>query len=80
MVKRSTWDAITRIRSDTDALENKKRITEEKRREDRYNEIQTEVLMSHKKNIGIDLVWQDLLEKEDCEELNAVLSHCVTCI
>ena len=30
---------------------------------------QTEVITSHKKNVEIDWTWQELEEKEDCEEL-----------
>ena len=63
--------AITKIRSDADAVENVRRIQEEKQREERFNAIQTEVHLSYKKNIGIDLTWQDLEDKEDCEELAA---------
>lgn len=36
--------------------------------------IQNEVITSHKKNVDIDWRWQDLEEKEDCEELAKVLS------
>lgn len=38
-------------------------------RKDRANAIQTEVITSHKKNVEIDWTWQELEEKEDCEEL-----------
>ncbi len=34
--------------------------------------IQNEVITSHKKNVDIDWRWQDLEEKEDCEELAQV--------
>ena len=34
--------------------------------------IQNEVITSHKKNVDIDWRWQDLEEKEDCEELSKV--------
>lgn len=34
--------------------------------------IQNEVITSHKKNVDIDWRWQDLEEKEDCEELAKV--------
>ena len=36
---------------------------------ERANKIQTEVITSHKKNVEIDWTWQELEEKEDCEEL-----------
>ena len=36
--------------------------------------IQNEVITSHKKNVDIDWRWQDLEEKEDCEELAKVLT------
>lgn len=32
--------------------------------------ISNEVITSHKKNVDIDWRWQDLEEKEDCEELD----------
>lgn len=38
-------------------------------RKERANKIQTEVITSHKKNVEIDWTWQELEEKEDCEEL-----------
>ena len=38
-------------------------------RGERANQIQTEVITSHKKNVEIDWTWQELEEKEDCEEL-----------
>lgn len=38
-------------------------------RRERANKIQTEVITSHKKNVEIDWTWQELEEKEDCEEL-----------
>jgi hypothetical protein len=50
-------------------MENQRRITEEKMRKERANKIQTEVITSHKKNVEIDWTWQELEEKEDCEEL-----------
>lgn len=37
--------------------------------------IQNEVITSHKKNVDIDWRWQDLEEKEDCEELAKVNNH-----
>jgi ABC-type transporter MlaC component len=60
---------ITKVRSHTDCLENQRRIYEEKLRKDRANKIQSEVITSHKKNVEIDWTWQELEEKEDCEEL-----------
>ncbi len=41
----------------------------------RANAIQTEVITSHKKNVEIDWTWQELEEKEDCEELNKVTDN-----
>ena len=37
---------------------------------DRSKKIQNEVITSHKKNVEIDWTWQELEEKEDCEELD----------
>ena len=68
-IKRETSEIITKIRSHTEANENLRRITEEKMRGERANKIQTEVITSHKKNVEIDWTWQELEEKEDCEEL-----------
>lgn len=36
--------------------------------------IQNEVITSHKKNVEIEWIWNDLEEKEDCEELAKVSS------
>ena len=47
-------------------------MQEEKQRKERANKIQTEVITSHKKNVEIDWTWQELEEKEDCEELAKV--------
>ena len=69
---RQTSETITKIRSHTDAMENQRRIQEEKMRKERANKIQTEVITSHKKNVEIDWTWQELEEKEDCEELAKV--------
>ena len=63
--KKKITDEITKIRSDTDALENKRRINEEKERDQRYDSIQNEVHHSYKENIGIDFKWQELEDKED---------------
>ena len=71
-MRRETSEIITKIRSHTDLLENKRRIIEESQRKDRGNKIQTEVITSHKKNVEIDWTWQELEEKEDCEELAKV--------
>jgi ribonucleotide monophosphatase NagD (HAD superfamily) len=68
-IKRETSEIITKIRSHTDAMENNRRVQEEKQRKERANKIQTEVITSHKKNVEIDWTWQELEEKEDCEEL-----------
>ena len=68
-IKRETSEIITKIRSHTDATENTRRVQEEKLRKERANKIQTEVITSHKKNVEIDWTWQELEEKEDCEEL-----------
>ncbi len=34
--------------------------------------IQNEVITSHKKNVEIEWLWNDLEDKEDCEELSKV--------
>ena len=36
--------------------------------------IQNEVITSHKKNVEIEWIWNDLEEKEDCEELAKVIT------
>lgn len=46
-----------------------RRNEEEKKRKERANKIQNEVITSHKKNVEIDWNWQELEEKEDCKEL-----------
>lgn len=68
-IKRKITEDITKIRSDTDVMENERRIKEERERDQRYDEIQAEVHHSYKENIGIDFKWQELEDKEDCEEL-----------
>ena len=62
-IRRATDEIITKIRTHTDDLENKRRIQEEKMRKERANKIQTEVITSHKKNVEIDWTWQELEEK-----------------
>ena len=69
-MKRETTEVITKIRSHTDSNENQRRIEEEVAKKERSNKIQTEVITSHKKNVEIDWTWQELEEKEDCEELH----------
>ena len=82
--KKKITDEITKIRSDTDALENERRIREEQERDQRYDSIQTEVHHSYKENIGIDFKWQELEDKEDCEELSREIemqkAHCQSII
>ena len=68
-IRRETNLAITRIKTDTDDTENKRRDLEEKQKKERANKIQNEVITSHKKNVEIDWNWQELEEKEDCKEL-----------
>jgi dynein regulatry complex protein 1 len=68
-LKKRITDQITKIRSDTDMVENERRIREESEREQRSEKIKNEVHRSYKENIGIDFKWQELEEKEDCEEL-----------
>jgi hypothetical protein len=38
------------------------------------------VLTSHKKNVEIDWAWQELEEKEDCEELAKVNLRYITVV
>ncbi len=44
----------------------------------RAADIQNEVITSHKKNVEIDWRWQELEEKEDCEELAKVKSSFIS--
>lgn len=71
-MERETLDTITKIRSHTRTVENQRRLQEEKLKKERNNKIHTEVITSHKKNVEIDWTWQELEEKEDCEELAKV--------
>ena len=71
-LRNKTHQKITAIKTETDDTENKRRIEEEKRRKERANQIQNEVITSHKKNVEIDWNWQELEEKEDCKELAEV--------
>jgi hypothetical protein len=68
-LKCETSDIITKIRSHADIRENERRILEDRLKKERNNKIHTEVITSHKKNVEIDWTWQELEEKEDCEEL-----------
>eukprot|EP00347_Sterkiella_histriomuscorum_P015059 403358464 len=68
-MSKDTSETITKIRSNTDANENQRRIQEEKMKKERAAAIQNEVITSHKKNVEIDWNWSELLDKEDCEEL-----------
>lgn len=69
-IRRRTNLTITEIKTDTDEVENKRRVQEEKLKRERANKIQNEVITSHKKNVEIDWNWQELEEKEDCKELD----------
>jgi hypothetical protein len=71
-IKKETSEAIEKISSNTHAAENQRRVLEEKTKKERASAIQNEVITSHKKNVDIDWRWQDLEEKEDCEELAKV--------
>ena len=68
-MERQTSDTIYKVRTHTDLLENQRRIGEERLQKERADKIQQEVITSHKKNVEIDWTWQELEEKEDCEEL-----------
>lgn len=50
-------------------MENKRWIDEEQQRKEWFDDIQNEVHTSYKKNIGIELKWQELDDRDDCEEL-----------
>jgi hypothetical protein len=56
-IRRQTSQTITAIKTETDHVENKRRIQEEKSRRERANQIQNEVITSHKKNVEIDWNW-----------------------
>ena len=64
-----TLKIITKIQNDTNNAEKDRRNKEQKNRDQRTNKIETEVITSHKKNVEIDWNWQELEEKEDCQEL-----------
>jgi len=76
-VKRSTHERIIKIQTDTDELDKDRRTLEEKRKKERANKIQNEVIQSHKKNVEIDWNWQELEEKEDCKELAEVTYYSI---
>lgn len=82
--KRNITNEITKIRLDTDMMENERRIKEERESDQRCDEIQAEVHHSYKENIGIDFKWQELEDKEDCEELAQEIelqkAHCQSII
>ena len=73
-MRRATDETITRIKTEIDETEGKRRDLEERQRKERANKIQNEVITSHKKNVEIDWNWQELEEKEDCQELAEVTS------
>ena len=68
-LRRQTDEMIHKVRTDTNGLENQRRVLEEKKRTERTSKLENEVLISHKKNVEIDWNWQELEEKEDCKEL-----------
>jgi hypothetical protein len=68
-LKAKTLAGITRIRTETNEVENLRRALEDKAKNERGIKIQAEVITSHKKNVEIDWNWQELEEKEDCKEL-----------
>lgn len=63
---------ITMIQNKTNNYEKDRRNKEQKDRDQRAHKIQNEVITSHKKNVEIDWNWQELEEKEDCQELATV--------
>lgn len=71
-LKDETEQAILKIKTDTEEIDQKRRTEEEKSKAERGNKIQNEVIQSHKKNVEIDWNWQELEEKEDCKELAEV--------
>ena len=55
ILKRETHSAITKIRSDADAMESKRRENEETTCNERFNEIHQEIETTQTKHKAIDL-------------------------
>lgn len=69
-LKRETWEDVSKIRSDADIEENRRRVIEDKQRAERYEIIQDEAIQTSKQNEAVEMRWQDLAELEECDELN----------
>lgn len=61
---------VTSIRVETDEVEAKRRIDDERTRHDRLAKLQHEALASAKANAAIEMKWAELLEREIPQELH----------
>lgn len=70
---RATSEDIHNVKFKNEKLQKESRLDEESRRQERYNEIQTEAISSGKRNAALEMKWAELKEYEECEELNKAI-------
>ena len=79
-VKATSIEEVTTIRIDADNRENRRRIAEEDKRQDRLRRLQEEAIESGKRNAAVEMRWQELMgynmPQELLRELNMQRSAC----
>lgn len=74
-LKRETWYAVSRIRTDADHNEDNRRVVEDRLHSDRYQSIQNEIVASTKQIEAAEFKWVDLLKIEQCDELSTRMTE-----
>ncbi|KAL4463401.1 hypothetical protein ABPG72_011613 [Tetrahymena utriculariae] len=70
LLVRTMYEDINNIKLKNERFQKKKRAEDERRRRERYAEIQQEAIASGKKNAALEMKWAELKELDECEELN----------
>lgn len=83
-VKATSIEEVTTIRIDADNRENRRRIAEEDKRQDRLRRLQEEAISSGKRNAAVEMRWQELMgynmPQELLIELNKQKASCESII
>ena len=79
-VKATSIEEVTTIRINADNRENRRRISEEDKRQDRLRRLQEEAIESGKRNAAVEMRWQELMSfnmpQELLRELNMQRAGC----
>jgi len=79
-VKATSIEEVTTIRINADNRENRRRISEEDKRQDRLRRLQEEAIESGKRNAAVEMRWQELMgynmPQELLRELNMQRAGC----